>query len=89
MAAMSTAWKSSLCSRATGAWPVMHRIGMESAARRVEPGDHVGAGRAGGADADADVAGGGAGVALGHVRGALDVAGEDVRDGAAARACAA
>ena len=31
MSAMSTAWKSSLCSRATGAWPVMHRIGIESA----------------------------------------------------------
>src|SRR4051812_2308687 len=30
MEAMSTAWKSSLCSRATGACPVMHRIGMES-----------------------------------------------------------
>ncbi len=29
--AMSTAWKSSLCSLATGAWPVMHRIGIESA----------------------------------------------------------
>ena len=32
IAAMSTAWKSSLSSLATGAWPVMHRIGMESAA---------------------------------------------------------
>ncbi len=32
IAAMSTAWKSSLFSRARGAWPVMHRIGMESAA---------------------------------------------------------
>ena len=31
IAAMSTAWKSSLCSRARGAWPVMHRIGIESA----------------------------------------------------------
>jgi len=30
IAAMSTAWKSSLCSRAVGAWPVMQRIGMES-----------------------------------------------------------
>jgi hypothetical protein len=29
--AMSTAWKSSLCRRETGAWPVMHRIGIESA----------------------------------------------------------
>jgi hypothetical protein len=28
---MSTAWKSSLCSREVGAWPVMHRIGIESA----------------------------------------------------------
>jgi len=31
MLVMSTAWKSSLCIRARGAWPVMHRIGMESA----------------------------------------------------------
>jgi len=31
MLVMSTAWKSSLCRRARGAWPVMHRIGMESA----------------------------------------------------------
>ena len=30
--AMSTAWKSSLWSRATGACPVMQRIGIESAA---------------------------------------------------------
>ena len=51
--------------------------------RRIEPGDHVGAGRARGADADADIAGLGAGVALGHVRGALDVARQDVADRAA------
>ncbi len=31
IAAMSIAWKSSLCSFALGAWPVMHRIGIESA----------------------------------------------------------
>jgi hypothetical protein len=31
IAAMSTAWKSSLWRRATGACPVMQRIGMESA----------------------------------------------------------
>jgi len=30
IAAMSTAWKSSLCSLATGAWPVMHSSGTES-----------------------------------------------------------
>jgi hypothetical protein len=35
--AMSTAWKSSLWSRATGACPVMHRIGMESAAAEYSP----------------------------------------------------
>lgn len=28
--AMSTAWKSSLWMTAVGAWPVMHRIGIES-----------------------------------------------------------
>ncbi|MNF66070.1 hypothetical protein D3C84_478530 [compost metagenome] len=49
-------------------------------AGRVQAGDHVGAGRAGGADAHADVAGVGAGVALGHVRGAFDVASQDVVD---------
>ena len=49
----------------------------------VEAGDHVGSGGSGGADADSDVAGLGAGVAVGHVGGALDVAGEDVADGAA------
>src|SRR5215216_2111244 len=37
MAAMSTAWKSSLCSRAVGACPVMHRIRMESAAAEYSP----------------------------------------------------
>ena len=31
MDSMSTAWKSSLCSTLVGAWPVMQRIGMESA----------------------------------------------------------
>ena len=48
----------------------------------VQPGDHVGACRSGRADADADVAGDRSGVALGHVRGALDVAGEDMADAA-------
>ena len=37
MAAMSTAWKSSLCSRATGAWPVIARIGIESAIAEYSP----------------------------------------------------
>jgi hypothetical protein len=37
MAAMSTAWKSSLCSRATGACPVMHRMGIESAIAEYSP----------------------------------------------------
>ena len=47
---------------------------------RVQTGDHVGAGRARGADAHADVAGLGPGVALGHVRGAFHVARQDVGD---------
>ncbi|BDH56418.1 hypothetical protein MTP03_13570 [Tsukamurella sp. PLM1] len=50
--------------------------------RRVQPGDHVGSSRAGGADAHADVAGLRAGEALRHVRGALDVAGQHVADSA-------
>ena len=37
MDSMSTAWKSSLCSLATGAWPVMHSIGMESAQAAYSP----------------------------------------------------
>src|SRR5690606_6914546 len=52
------------------------------AGRGVQAGDHVGAGGAGGADADTDVAGPGAGVALGHVRGALHMAGKGVGDAA-------
>ena len=34
---MSTAWKSSLCSLATGACPVMARIGIESAPAEYSP----------------------------------------------------
>ena len=37
IAAMSMAWKSSLWSLATGAWPVMQRMGMESAAAEYRP----------------------------------------------------
>ena len=37
MAVMSTAWKSSLCSLATGAWPVIARMGMESADAEYNP----------------------------------------------------
>ena len=37
MEAMSTAWKSSLCSRATGACPVMHKMGIESADAEYSP----------------------------------------------------
>src|SRR5574337_1838051 len=40
MLAMSTAWKSSLCSLARGACPVMHRIGIESAAAPAGVGLH-------------------------------------------------
>ncbi len=46
----------------------------------VQAGDHVGAGWPGSADAHADVARVGTGVALGHVRGTFDVASEDVID---------
>jgi hypothetical protein len=37
IAATSTAWKSSLCSRATGAWPVIASSGTESAAAAYRP----------------------------------------------------
>ena len=58
----------------------MQRIGIEVRRGGVEPGDHVGAGRAGGADADADIAGLGARIAVGHVRSALDMARQDMAD---------
>lgn len=50
--------------------------------RRVQAGDHVGAGRTRRPDAHADVAVGGAAVAVGHMGGALDVAGEGVANAA-------
>ena len=46
----------------------------------VKAGDHVGAGRAGCPDADADIAAARAGITLGHMGGALDVAGQYVAD---------
>ena len=46
----------------------------------VETGDHIGAGRTGGADADADIAGLGTRIALGHVRCAFDVARQNMID---------
>ena len=46
----------------------------------VKAGDHVGARRARSADAHANIAGLGAGVTLGHVRGAFNVASKDVID---------
>ena len=48
--------------------------------RRIEPGDHVGAGRSRGADAQTDVAGLGAGEPFGHVGGRLDMPRQDVAD---------
>ena len=60
----------------------MHRMGSEIGDGGVEAGDHVGAGGARGADAHTDVAGHGARVAVGHVRGALDMPGQDVPDAA-------
>src|SRR5699024_2009139 len=48
--------------------------------RGVETGDHIRAGGSGGADADSDVLGSGPGVAIGHVRGPLDMAGQGVAD---------
>jgi hypothetical protein len=81
---MSTAWKSSLCSLATGACPVMHRIGIESAEAEYRPVIMSVPAGPGGADADPDVARPDRGVALGHVRGGLDVPGEHVGDPAVA-----
>jgi hypothetical protein len=50
---------------------------------RVEAGDHVGAGRAGGADAHTDIAVFRTRKAVSHVGGAFDMARQDVADGAA------
>ena len=61
----------------------MQRMGIEFGRGGVEPGDHVGPGGAGGADTDADIACLGAGIAIGHVGSALDVARQDVADRAA------
>ena len=83
---MSTAWKSSLCSRATGAWPVMHRIGIESADAEYRP---VIMSVPAGPEVPTQtpmLPAAGPGVALGHVRGALDVPGQDVLDAAVVRA---
>ena len=46
----------------------------------IQASDHVGPGRAGGADADTDIARLGPAVAIGHVRCAFDMAGQDVAD---------
>ncbi len=54
-------------------------MGMRVEHGRGDAGDEVGGAGAGGGHADADLAGG-AGVAVGHVRGALLVADEDVVD---------
>ena len=58
----------------------MQTMGMESMHGGGDAGDEVGGAGAGGGHADADLAGG-ARVAVGHVRGALLVAHEDVADG--------
>ena len=50
--------------------------------RRVQAGNHVGTGWAGGANANADVAGLGTGIALSHVRSAFNVAGEHMIEAA-------
>ena len=50
---------------------------------RIKPGNHVGARRSRRADTDADIAGLGAGVTLGHMRCAFDVARQNVVDRAA------
>ena len=59
---------------------MMQTMGMRVEHGGGDAGDEVGGAGAGGGDADADLARG-AGVAVGHVRGALLVADEDVVDG--------
>ena len=51
---------------------------------RIKPSDHVGAGRARGADADADIACLGPRITLGHMRGTLDMPRQDMTDRTAA-----
>ena len=51
--------------------------------RRVKAGDHVGARRPRSADADPDIARLGAAIAVGHMRSAFDMTGEDMTDRAA------
>ena len=50
--------------------------------RGIKPGDHVGSGRPGRAEAQADITAGGACIAFGHVRSALDMPRKDMADGA-------
>ena len=65
--------------RLTGDAEDRYRIG----AGRIQASDHVGAGRATGADAHTDVAGARPGVALGHVRGAFHMPRQHVGNGLA------
>ncbi len=80
MPVMSISWKASEPRTLEETWPVMQTMGMRVEHGGGDAGDEVGGAGAGGGDADADLAGG-AGVAVGHVRGALLVADEDVVDG--------
>ena len=80
MPVMSISWNASEPRTLLPTWPVMATMGMRVEHGGGDAGDEVGGAGAGGGDADADLAGG-AGVAVGHVRGALLVADEDVVDG--------
>ena len=80
MPVMSTSWKASEPRTLEETWPVMATMRDAVEHGRGEAGDEVGRAGAGGGHADADAARG-AGVAVGHVRGALLVAHEHVVDG--------
>ena len=84
MPVASVSWNASVPIRFERTWPVMQTIGVESIHASAIGGDEVRRARAGGRHRDADPAGG-ARVALGHVPGALLVAGEHVAHGRPAR----
>ncbi len=76
MPVTSASWKASLPMTLVATWPEKTIMGMQSMQGGWQGRDGVGGAGAGGHEHDARLAGG-AGVAVGHVAGALLVAGED------------
>jgi hypothetical protein len=80
MPTVSHSWKASEPISEVGTWPVMQTSGIESISASCSGGDRIGRAGTGGDQHHARLAGG-AGIAFGHVAGALLVAHQDVLDG--------